>query len=186
MVGADVSIKVDGNVGTPWQHLDLLTTPLLRRSVPGIYHDQTAGHVRSNRGEGEKAGAETQGYVTSMTRSNFTVTIGGITCLAVRNGFKRAFKLNMDGSNDTGNNSRTTLNFSDNISTNSIPHGELLCWGCGEFGQHCHGHSGDVGFSDAMVDPCSLEGSSGGVSAVACGSSHTVLLHCKKTVVIEY
>ncbi|XP_025077911.1 ultraviolet-B receptor UVR8-like [Pomacea canaliculata] len=82
----------------------------------------------------------------------------------------------MDGSNDTGNNSRTTLNFSDNISTNSIPHGELLCWGCGEFGQHCHGHSGDVGFSDAMVDPCSLEGSSGGVSAVACGSSHTVLV----------
>lgn len=82
----------------------------------------------------------------------------------------------MDGSNDTGNNSRTTLNFSDNISTNSIPHGELLCWGCGEFGQHCHGHSGDVGFSDAMVDPRSLEGSSGGVSAVACGSSHTVLV----------
>ncbi|KAK7481084.1 hypothetical protein BaRGS_00027624 [Batillaria attramentaria] len=53
----------------------------------------------------------------------------------------------------------------------------LLCWGCGEFGQHCQGHTNDVGFRESEVNQFGRAGGTlGAVTSVACGASHTVVL----------
>ncbi|XP_048734330.2 uncharacterized protein LOC125650251 isoform X3 [Ostrea edulis] len=49
---------------------------------------------------------------------------------------------------------------------------DLISWGCGEFGQHSHGHKEDVAFCDGLVKkfptvPTKL---------IACGASHTILV----------
>lgn len=53
--------------------------------------------------------------------------------------------------------------------------GPLIVWGCGEFGQHGHGHSEDVPCGDAVGSPLWL-GQDRMVVDVACGSSHTLVL----------
>ena len=53
--------------------------------------------------------------------------------------------------------------------------GLLIVWGCGEFGQHGHGHSEDVTCGDAVGSPLWL-GQERMVVEVACGSSHTLVL----------
>ena len=53
--------------------------------------------------------------------------------------------------------------------------GLLIVWGCGEFGQHGHGHSEDVPCCDAIGSPVWL-GQERMVVEVACGSSHTLVL----------
>lgn len=53
--------------------------------------------------------------------------------------------------------------------------GLLIVWGCGEFGQHGHGHSEDVPCCDAVGSPVWL-GQERMVIEVACGSSHTMIL----------
>lgn len=53
--------------------------------------------------------------------------------------------------------------------------GLLLVWGCGEFGQHGHGHKGDVHRADALGSPLWF-GQDRMVLKVACGSSHTLVL----------
>ena len=53
--------------------------------------------------------------------------------------------------------------------------GVLLVWGCGEFGQHGHGHTEDVPKSDALGFPLWL-GQDRMVVEVACGSSHTLVV----------
>lgn len=53
--------------------------------------------------------------------------------------------------------------------------GLLIVWGCGEFGQHGHGHSEDVPCCDAIGSPVWL-GQERMVVEVACGSSHTLIL----------
>ena len=53
--------------------------------------------------------------------------------------------------------------------------GFLLVWGCGEFGQHGHGHTEDVLSGDALGSPLWL-GQDRMVLEVACGSSHTLVL----------
>lgn len=52
---------------------------------------------------------------------------------------------------------------------------DLISWGCGEFGQHSHGHKEDVAFCDGLVKkfptvPTKL---------IACGASHTILVTSK-------
>ena len=52
----------------------------------------------------------------------------------------------------------------------------LVCWGCGEFGQHGHGQVGDVRCQDGLL-PLDFDGGGDArVKAVACGSSHTVIV----------
>lgn len=53
--------------------------------------------------------------------------------------------------------------------------GLLIVWGCGEFGQHGHGHFEDVPCVDAVGSPLWL-GQDRMVVDVACGSSHTLVL----------
>ena len=53
--------------------------------------------------------------------------------------------------------------------------GFLLVWGCGEFGQHGHGHTKDVPSYDVLGSPLWL-GQDRMVVEVACGSSHTLAL----------
>ena len=53
--------------------------------------------------------------------------------------------------------------------------GLLIVWGCGEFGQHGHGHCEDVPIGDALGSPLWL-GQDRMVAEVACGSSHTMVL----------
>ncbi|KAL8565231.1 hypothetical protein ACOMHN_001129 [Nucella lapillus] len=50
----------------------------------------------------------------------------------------------------------------------------LLCWGCGEFGQHCQGHKDDVNFRESEVKHFGSATALGAVSHVSCGASHTV------------
>ena len=54
--------------------------------------------------------------------------------------------------------------------------GQFLCWGCGEFGQHCHGDVGDVSCRDGFVERFSSSDRLRNVKAVACGSSHTIVV----------
>ncbi|XP_068693163.1 uncharacterized protein [Montipora capricornis] len=60
-------------------------------------------------------------------------------------------------------------------SKNNFCRGLLLVWGCGEFGQHGHGHKEDVLCADALGSPLWL-GQDRQVVKVACGSSHTLVL----------
>lgn len=57
----------------------------------------------------------------------------------------------------------------------SFDGGLLIVWGCGEFGQHGHGHCEDVPIDDALASPLWL-GQDRMVVEVACGSSHTLVL----------
>ncbi|XP_078313714.1 uncharacterized protein LOC111129310 isoform X6 [Crassostrea virginica] len=50
--------------------------------------------------------------------------------------------------------------------------GELISWGCGEFGQHCHGTKEDVPYSSGLLK----DNLSGCVKFVACGASHTIVV----------
>ena len=59
--------------------------------------------------------------------------------------------------------------------------GLLLVWGCGEFGQHGHGHTEDVPRHYALEIPLWL-GHNRTVMEVSCGSSHTLVLTGKTTV----
>ena len=60
-------------------------------------------------------------------------------------------------------------------SKDTLDGGLLIVWGCGEFGQHGHGHSEDVPSCDAIGSPVWL-GQERLVVEVACGSSHTLIL----------
>lgn len=60
-------------------------------------------------------------------------------------------------------------------SKSTVCSGLLLVWGCGEFGQHGHGHTEDVLSADARGSPLWL-GQDRMVLQVACGSSHTLVL----------
>ena len=60
-------------------------------------------------------------------------------------------------------------------SKSTVCGGLLLVWGCGEFGQHGHGHTEDVLSADALGSPLWL-GQDRMVLEVACGSSHTLVL----------
>lgn len=51
----------------------------------------------------------------------------------------------------------------------------VISWGCGEFGQHCHGCKEDVAFSIGLLK----ENLPGQVKFVACGASHTILVNGK-------
>ncbi|XP_031574986.1 serine/threonine-protein kinase Nek9-like [Actinia tenebrosa] len=53
--------------------------------------------------------------------------------------------------------------------------GLLLVWGCGEFGQHGHGHQNDVTITAGCMNHLIL-GQDGLVALVACGSSHTIVI----------
>ena len=56
--------------------------------------------------------------------------------------------------------------------------GYFVCWGCGEFGQHCHGSKQEVTFQDGCVEKfCGQQ--AGRVKHVGCGSSHTVVVTSK-------
>ena len=50
--------------------------------------------------------------------------------------------------------------------------GELISWGCGEFGQHCHGTKEDVPYSSGLLK----DNLSSCVKFVACGASHTIVV----------
>lgn len=53
--------------------------------------------------------------------------------------------------------------------------GHMLCWGCGEFGQHGHGYKKEVTFTDGAVEMfCSARENQ--VKHVGCGSSHTAVV----------
>lgn len=53
--------------------------------------------------------------------------------------------------------------------------GLLLVWGCGEFGQHGHGHQNHVTITAGSMNHLIL-GQDGLVALVACGSSHTIVI----------
>ena len=57
----------------------------------------------------------------------------------------------------------------------SFEGGLLVVWGCGEFGQHGHGHVHDVPSADAVGSPLWL-GQDRLLTSVACGSSHTLAI----------
>ena len=50
--------------------------------------------------------------------------------------------------------------------------GGMISWGCGEFGQHCHGTKEDVPYSGGLLK----DNLSGCVKFVACGASHTIVV----------
>ncbi|KAK3097505.1 hypothetical protein FSP39_010255 [Pinctada imbricata] len=50
---------------------------------------------------------------------------------------------------------------------------QLLSWGCGEFGQHCHRHKTDVPIHDGLLKEF---GGKDRVKFVACGASHSVVV----------
>ncbi|XP_045216677.2 bifunctional serine/threonine-protein kinase/NEDD4-like E3 ubiquitin-protein ligase isoform X2 [Mercenaria mercenaria] len=53
--------------------------------------------------------------------------------------------------------------------------GHMLCWGCGEFGQHGHGYKKEVSFLDGAVEKfCGAREHQ--VKHVGCGSSHTAVV----------
>ncbi|XP_067664696.1 uncharacterized protein [Haliotis asinina] len=52
----------------------------------------------------------------------------------------------------------------------------LLCWGCGEFGQHCHGKQKDVGFEQSPVSTFKGDNPKYQVKYIGCGASHTVIV----------
>lgn len=53
--------------------------------------------------------------------------------------------------------------------------GHLLCWGCGEFGQHGHGYKKEMTFQDGALEMfCGVR--EGHAKYVACGSSHTAVV----------
>lgn len=62
------------------------------------------------------------------------------------------------------------------LSKGTFNGGLLIVWGCGEFGQHGHGHSDDVPIGDALGCPLWLGEVDRMVVEVACGSSHTMVL----------
>ena len=73
---------------------------------------------------------------------------------------------------DTGDNHADIQTLQPNDTFSS---GLLLVWGCGEFGQHGHGHKRDVHRADALGSPLWF-GQDRMVLKVACGSSHTLAL----------
>ncbi|XP_054755639.2 uncharacterized protein LOC129261609 [Lytechinus pictus] len=55
--------------------------------------------------------------------------------------------------------------------------GQLLSWGCGEFGQHGHGGSGEnVSSEDALVDHVDSANRSHRIKHISCGASHTAVV----------
>lgn len=55
--------------------------------------------------------------------------------------------------------------------------GRLLSWGCGEFGQHGHGGSGEnVSSEGALVDHGDPMARSHRIKHISCGSSHTAVV----------
>ena len=55
--------------------------------------------------------------------------------------------------------------------------GHLLCWGCGEFGQHGHGYKKEVAFLDGAVEQfCKGDNL---IKYVSCGASHTAVVTSK-------
>ena len=53
--------------------------------------------------------------------------------------------------------------------------GHVLCWGCGEFGQHGHGYTKGVSFLDGALEPfCGVKKAQ--VKHIACGASHTAVV----------
>ena len=54
--------------------------------------------------------------------------------------------------------------------------GSLLSWGCGEFGQHGHGHLEDVNPIKGHVENFYKYCSGDGIKGISCGGSHTVVI----------
>ncbi|XP_076465916.1 uncharacterized protein LOC143297438 isoform X2 [Babylonia areolata] len=52
----------------------------------------------------------------------------------------------------------------------------LYCWGCGEFGQHGHGHKADISFQESEVMQFGSTTALGTVCHISCGASHTVVV----------
>lgn len=55
----------------------------------------------------------------------------------------------------------------------------LLVWGCGEFGQHGHGHRDDVHCGDPdgrWIVPKAMQLDCKRIEQAACGASHTLVL----------
>ncbi|XP_061172977.1 uncharacterized protein LOC133182235 isoform X1 [Saccostrea echinata] len=48
----------------------------------------------------------------------------------------------------------------------------IISWGCGEFGQHCHGYKEDVAFSNGLLKGFPTRQT----KFIACGASHTILV----------
>ncbi|XP_077989209.1 uncharacterized protein LOC144443553 isoform X2 [Glandiceps talaboti] len=95
----------------------------------------------------------------------------------------------MDCLEDLGDNNQsvsTTLEVScgnNNIKAwESDDKGELISWGCGEFGQHGHGGvgtDGNIGFDQGLLNWKTLSGTESPESCIkliACGASHTVIV----------
>ena len=71
------------------------------------------------------------------------------------------------------------------VSNSSVPggskidsvNGRLLSWGCGEFGQHGHGHTEDVLPGQAYLENFyQCFGMDVRIKAISCGGSHTVIV----------
>ena len=62
---------------------------------------------------------------------------------------------------------------------------EFLCWGCGEFGQHCHMSSSDVTFNDSRVVSLSPADRCHQIRLAACGSSHNIVITSKYILISE-
>ncbi|KAL3865613.1 hypothetical protein ACJMK2_042985, partial [Sinanodonta woodiana] len=56
--------------------------------------------------------------------------------------------------------------------------GRFMCWGCGEFGQHCHGQTKEVSFADGLVSKFSQQYNMR-IKLVGCGASHTIAVTSK-------
>lgn len=82
-----------------------------------------------------------------------------------------------NGQNDKIAPCRKSLEQCHNMCTTAdeIEGGRLIVWGCGEFGQHGHGHIQDILCADAILTPVWC-GEYRFVENVACGSSHTLII----------
>lgn len=63
--------------------------------------------------------------------------------------------------------------------------GHLLCWGCGEFGQHGHGYKKEVQFLDGALElfygPRENQ-----AKHIACGASHTAVVTSKCSPTVHF
>ncbi|CAH1796404.1 unnamed protein product [Owenia fusiformis] len=61
------------------------------------------------------------------------------------------------------------------IDNEDLERGKFLCWGSGEFYQHCHKNEKDVGGHDGIVEQFSSKYGSR-IRLVSCGSSHSIVV----------
>ncbi|XP_070212798.1 uncharacterized protein [Littorina saxatilis] len=82
----------------------------------------------------------------------------------------------MDSITTLSDNNNNTTGTTSIMATREGKHSALLSWGCGEFGQHCQGHSNDASFRESKVQQFSSGASLGVISHISCGASHTVAI----------